>query len=266
LKTYYNILKVKHTASAQEIKKAYRTQSKKYHPDLHGGKKSFEEKFKEIQKAYETLSNPIKKGQYDTTLTGLRLKKGRKGLKVVYKDPQDPRNPDRKKPIYRPKPPTKQEILFEKIIGVAIGIVFLLPIFFTIFLIVSQDGDKDTPILSKNIIRNVTIKNEIAEYMGARKTHTWTIPDVFEGIELKKENPVWKYLSESLHRYPQAQIELTLYAPNNTKEVMEQKMVRLQSYFFRNNIKESRIKYKLIATKTPRYQYIKNDMVLITLK
>lgn len=262
MKTYYDILKVKHTASAQEIKKAYRTQSKKYHPDLHGGKKSFEEKFKEIQKAYETLSNPIKKGQYDTRLTGYRLKKNNKGPKVVYKDPQDPRNPDRKKPIYRPKPPTKQEILFEKIIGVAIGFVFLLPIFFIIFLVLSQDGDKDTPMISKNIIRNVTLKNEIAEYMAKQKTHTWMMINVFEGTELKTENPIWKYLSDNLYRYPQARLELTLEIPNNTEAIKKQKMVTLQSYFLRKGIKEPQIKFRMAYNNGSNN--IKDDVVWVT--
>jgi len=266
LKTYYDILRVKHTASAQEIKKAYRTQSKKYHPDLHGGKKSFEEKFKEIQKAYEILSNPIKKGQYDTTLTGLRLKKNRKGPTVVYKDPQDPRNPDRKKPIYRPKPPTKQEILFEKIIGVALGFVFLLPIFFIIVLVLSQDGDKDTPLISKNIIKNVTVKNEIAEYLAEQRNFTWTVMDGFKGTTLNKVNPIWKYLSEGLQRYPNAKLELTLYAPNDTKAIKEQKMTVLQSYFLLNGINKARIKFKLINTTVTGYEETEGEIVWIQLK
>ena len=62
MKDPYNILSVDKTSSANEIKKAYRKLAKKYHPDKGSGN---EEKFKEIADAYETLSNPQKKAQYD---------------------------------------------------------------------------------------------------------------------------------------------------------------------------------------------------------
>ncbi|MCP0886400.1 molecular chaperone DnaJ [Ligilactobacillus sp. WILCCON 0076] len=60
----YDVLGVSEDASADEIKKAYRKLSKKYHPDLNKDPGA-EEKFKEISEAYETLSNPQKKAQYD---------------------------------------------------------------------------------------------------------------------------------------------------------------------------------------------------------
>ncbi|MEA2065274.1 MAG: molecular chaperone DnaJ [Patescibacteria group bacterium] len=61
-KDYYNILGVNKSSSADEIKKAFRKLAHKYHPDKKGGD---ETKFKEINEAYQVLSNPQKKQQYD---------------------------------------------------------------------------------------------------------------------------------------------------------------------------------------------------------
>jgi len=63
---YYKILGVEKTASATEIKKAYRKLALKYHPDKTKGDKALEEKFKKISEAYAVLSDPEKKKQYDT--------------------------------------------------------------------------------------------------------------------------------------------------------------------------------------------------------
>ncbi|WDV44551.1 molecular chaperone DnaJ [Clostridiaceae bacterium M8S5] len=62
---YYEILGVQKGASEQEIKKAFRQLAKKYHPDLNPDNKEAEVKFKEINEAYEVLSNPEKKKRYD---------------------------------------------------------------------------------------------------------------------------------------------------------------------------------------------------------
>lgn len=64
-KNYYDILGVSENASPDEIKKAFRTLAKKYHPDRNPGDKSAEAKFKEISEAYDTLSDPKKKQEYD---------------------------------------------------------------------------------------------------------------------------------------------------------------------------------------------------------
>lgn len=62
---YYEVLGVSKGASDDEIKKAFRQSAKKYHPDLHPGDKECEEKFKEVNEAYEVLSDSEKRARYD---------------------------------------------------------------------------------------------------------------------------------------------------------------------------------------------------------
>lgn len=62
---YYEVLGVDNSASDEQIKKAYRKLAKKYHPDMNPGNKEAEAKFKEVNEAYEILSDPQKKARYD---------------------------------------------------------------------------------------------------------------------------------------------------------------------------------------------------------
>ncbi len=62
---YYAILGITRSANADEIKKAYRRMAKKYHPDQNRDDKTAESKFKDVQKAYEVLSDAKKRTQYD---------------------------------------------------------------------------------------------------------------------------------------------------------------------------------------------------------
>ncbi|HOP06989.1 MAG TPA: J domain-containing protein [candidate division Zixibacteria bacterium] len=65
---YYKTLGVSEDASQDEIKKAFRTLAKKYHPDRNKGDKAAESRFKEISEAHETLADPKKRAEYDTML------------------------------------------------------------------------------------------------------------------------------------------------------------------------------------------------------
>lgn len=76
MKNYYELLEVSEKASPEVIKKAYTTLVKKYHPDLQpdGEKKRAEEKIKEINEAYEVLSDENKRESYDNQLKSEKIK------------------------------------------------------------------------------------------------------------------------------------------------------------------------------------------------
>lgn len=65
MKNYYDVLGVPRTATEKDIRQAYRRLARQYHPDVNPGDKSTEEKFKEINQAYEVLSDPEKRRKYD---------------------------------------------------------------------------------------------------------------------------------------------------------------------------------------------------------
>ena len=62
---YYEVLGIQKSASDDDIKKAYRKLAKQYHPDLNPGDKGAEAKFKEVNEAYEVLSDSDKRARYD---------------------------------------------------------------------------------------------------------------------------------------------------------------------------------------------------------
>src|SRR5438034_6381499 len=62
---YYEVLGVSRTATADEIKRAYRKLARQHHPDRNPGDKQAEAKFKEVQEAFDTLSDKEKRAQYD---------------------------------------------------------------------------------------------------------------------------------------------------------------------------------------------------------
>src|ERR1700739_496456 len=62
---YYELLGVPRKAAQKDIRAAYRKLARKYHPDLNPGDKSSEEKFKQVQEAYDVLSDAKKRQMYD---------------------------------------------------------------------------------------------------------------------------------------------------------------------------------------------------------
>src|SRR5712691_11761630 len=64
-KDYYSTLGVAKTATAKELKQAYRKLARKHHPDVNQGDKAAESRFKELNEAYEVLGDPAKRKKYD---------------------------------------------------------------------------------------------------------------------------------------------------------------------------------------------------------
>ena len=64
-KDYYKVLGVEKTATEKEIKQAFRRLARQHHPDVNPNDPQAEERFKEINEAYEVLSDPEKRGKYD---------------------------------------------------------------------------------------------------------------------------------------------------------------------------------------------------------
>jgi len=71
-KDYYEVLGLDKSASDDEIKKAFKKAALKYHPDRNQGNAEAEEKFKEINEAYQVLSDPEKKQRYDQLIKMLQ--------------------------------------------------------------------------------------------------------------------------------------------------------------------------------------------------
>lgn len=87
---YYNILEVTTTADAREIRMAYKKLAVLYHPDKHQGNSFFEEKFKQVNEAYQVLSNPHKRAVYDLKLQFLlreRVRQSANQQRVRYQEP-----------------------------------------------------------------------------------------------------------------------------------------------------------------------------------
>ena len=68
MKNYYYILGVHSNATMKEVKSAFRKLAIRLHPDKNAGDNFFEERFKDIKEAYETLSDDLRKSHYDTKL------------------------------------------------------------------------------------------------------------------------------------------------------------------------------------------------------
>jgi len=84
VKDLYDILGVSKTASQDAIKKAYRKLARKHHPDANPGDSAAEERFKEVQAAYDVLSDPEKRKQYDTVGSRIFAGGGNGGFNVNF--------------------------------------------------------------------------------------------------------------------------------------------------------------------------------------
>ena len=106
---YYNILGVSASATIREIKLAYKKLAIQYHPDKHQGNTFFEEKFKQVNEAYQVLSNPNKRAAYDLKLQYLlQLKLRQQAVNQQYRYQGPVRRPSSvSERHYRPIPKSR---------------------------------------------------------------------------------------------------------------------------------------------------------------
>lgn len=98
---FYTLLDVSIEASAQDIRRAYRLQAKRYHPDTHPGNTQAEQQFKAIQEAYEVLSDPEKRARFDQLSRNWGQYKNFNDVVDDLKN--DTHSPSPEEPIIRPR-------------------------------------------------------------------------------------------------------------------------------------------------------------------
>ena len=127
MKDFYYILGVNSNSTLDEIKEAYRKLSKKFHPDLNQGDAYFEDRFKEINEAFETLCDPGKRSRYDEALKQFKSKPGNEGDKrqrhyYYYQQNQQQRRHARRSAPVRKKGPGVGMSVILILIGVIVSI------------------------------------------------------------------------------------------------------------------------------------------------
>jgi len=158
MKNYYEILQIENFATDGEIKKSFRQLAIKYHPDKNKGRKDFEEKFKEIANAYEILTDPIKKRDFDFRLSQHDQNKRTTGTtRTNYSEPKQPTN-------------TKSQKEEKKEEGSKASIFWIIAIvIFIIYLISSSNSD------NKTTTGNSKADKELEKKENAKKPRTGEI-------------------------------------------------------------------------------------------
>lgn len=166
---YYKILGVKDFATPQEIKIAYRKLSKKFHPDLNDGDKFFEEKFKELQNAYETLIDNSRREIYDKDLNrffngfdNYEFKDKNRTENKEENKTDEPRNQNEQKKhteYKNTKTHHKQKIKKENNTS---SIIFAFVVFFLLMILITNIGS----YINESKIQNSNVNNNNKNYMN----------------------------------------------------------------------------------------------------
>lgn len=159
MKNYYEVLQIRNFATDGEIKKSFRQLAIKYHPDKNKGRKHLEEKFKEIANAYEILTDPIKKRDFDFRLSQHDQNKRTTGTttRSNYSEPKQPTNTRNQ----------KEEKKEEGSKGLIFWIIAI--VIFIIYLISGSNSDSETTT------GNSKVDKELEKKENAKKPRTGEI-------------------------------------------------------------------------------------------
>lgn len=161
MKNFYVILGVKNTADLEEIKSAYRALAKKHHPDKNLGDAISEERFKEIQEAYNVLSNPEKRKKYDLKFSYSSSYKSRSTNSGTYTGnayqyAQQQAQQKQQQPYQRTPKEEKIDKSENYYILVSVGVAMIL-----LYFIISYSSDTGIPVVPAGTTTRVAPKPEV---------------------------------------------------------------------------------------------------------
>lgn len=244
-KNYYTILGVSANASFDELKLAYRNLAKKYHPDVNPNNKAAEDMFKEIQQAYDVLSNADKRSLYDvkqarkTTSGGPQYKSNSAqytGNAYQYAQQQA----QRKNQFYstvKPKPKKHDKTERYQIL-ISVGIAFVL-----LYLIISySSGTRTVPAKASNLVVSeksvITKKPEAPQIIKTSATpydSFWKDEYAEEG----NQNSIW------IENFEKSDAIVCLVQCNKPHRVIRHVFVNKNNYFEMSRIPDGNYSLKI---------------------
>ena len=154
MKDFYYILGVDANCTLNEIKDAYRKLSKKFHPDLNQGDEYFESRFREITEAYETLSDPYDRLQYDAALKKIKSNTSNGGNQK-----QQYYNDQATNQQYQPPPTSFARRRFK---GPGIGMsvaLMLIALVFGVYVVESFSNSKARKVIPETVVVAAAVKS-----------------------------------------------------------------------------------------------------------
>lgn len=237
-KNYYILLGVSNTASYDELKIAYRTLAKKYHPDKNPNSKTAEENFKEIQQAYTILSNPEKRKRYDLKLLAGNINPRQKpftqytGNAYQYAQQQAQAQSQQQNYTTRKKRAPKPDKTENYQIPVSIGIALLL-----LYFIISY-SDRKTETLDASTTESLNVVNQLSIAEEERRSlpmiKDFDSPYIgFFGEEVANEE---SKNNISIHNSNESEAVVCLVENKKTKRTIRNQYMNTGSSFKMNNI------------------------------
>ncbi|MFY0625085.1 MAG: DnaJ domain-containing protein [Reichenbachiella sp.] len=199
--TYYDVLGIESNATQVEIKRAYKEKALIYHPDRNSGDSNMEELFKEINTAYQILSNSYSRSNYD-----LMLKYGNQTSANYHQPPPPPTYRTKRPPIYRQKVNSKENLkatLYAFLFAFSVAVIVKTSLYFVekhrkeeLALILKERRDVFKRVKEKKESGELVQSLAMIEEMGRFYTEEYYMRDYRDGLiydirdeaDLKLEN------------------------------------------------------------------------------